>query len=95
MSVWAVLAAIFISGIAGGVGGAFMGDEFISREKDKDGKPVILGRKSAVILDWWAFHKRLLLGVLAAFVVPLFLILAAPGQQGSIVKSLMTKSCSG
>lgn len=69
-----------------------MGDQFILRELDEDGKIVIRDGKSVVTLDWWAFGKNVLLGLLAALVVPLFLVLAAPGQNNSIIKQLMSNA---
>lgn len=93
MSIPIVLSTIFVSGIAGGIGGAFLNEEFITRKKDKDGNLLVQDGKNVVVLDWWVLCKRLILGVLAAFVVPLFLVLAAPGQQGGIIKSLVTQAC--
>ncbi len=89
MDIAAVFATIILSGFAGGVGGAFMGDQFIVREVDDEGKIVFRDGKSVVTLDWWALRKSILLGLLAAFVVPLFLDLAAAGTSKSIVTQLM------
>ena len=63
------------------------------RELGADGKPVMRDGKSIVTLDWWAFQKSVFLGVLAAFAVPLFLVLSAPGASDSIITKLMTSIC--
>jgi len=70
-----------------------LNDQFVVPARDQDGNPLISEGKSNIVLDWWALCKSLLLGVLAAFVVPLFLVLAAPGQQGGIIRQLMTETC--
>ncbi len=93
MSVTFVIATVAVAGLAGGVGGALASDEFVSTRTGPDGTPQIVNGRKVLVTNWWAFRKRVVLGLLAAFVVPLFLVLAAPLQEKSIVSELMLEKC--
>jgi DNA-binding MarR family transcriptional regulator len=73
-----VFLAITIAGVAGGIGGALL--------KDSAGDAT---EKAPSILDNPALSRSIVLGVLAAYVVPLFLVLAAPGAQQGILSQLL------
>ena len=81
MSVFLVFLTILVSGFAGGVGGAFLRDEFKKRDEGTDGEIV-------ETTDWWALRRYVILGMLAAFVVPLFLVLASPGNNEGLIRKL-------
>lgn len=82
MSVFLVFLTILVAGLAGGVGGAFLRDEFKKRDAGPDGEVV-------EVTDWWVLRRDVILGVLSAFVVPLFLVLAAPGNNNGLIRKLM------
>lgn len=79
---FAVVASILSAGFLGGVGGALLKDD-LRRQTGPNGS-------RSLGLDWWVLLKAVVLGVLAAFVVPLFLELAAPGADEGVVATLMS-----
>ncbi len=96
MPIWLQVGlAIALAGVFGGIGGALMGGEFVSVKKDQNGNPILdQDGKKTVVTDRWALRKSVFLGFLAAWVVPLFLVMATPGQEGGIINELMKSTCS-
>ena len=83
-SVIAVFVTITAAGIAGGIGGALLKD---GADEDKQGtKQGISGP-----LKDPEFVRCIVLGILAAYVVPLFLVLAATGSPMGIMVELLGK----
>lgn len=89
MSAIFVFLTIFVTGLAGGVGGALLSNDFIVRNVDGNSALSFREQYKVEFLDWWVLFHRLVLGVLAAFVVPLFLVLAAPGKNEGVIENLM------